>query len=389
LTAEKLVKFLIVSCLMVSGENLMIQNNNSMFNQNKFKLGVFSPNCSGGMAITKVSERWDASWKNNLGLAKMLDDAGIEFILPIARWTGYGGETDFQGSNLETITWCTALLSATDNITIFATAHASFHHPIVAAKMFATMDQVSEGRFGLNIVCGWNKHEYEMFNIELADSHKVRYGYGQEWFDIINKIWTSDAQFDWSGDYFDLKHVYGNPKPYGLRVPPIMNAGSSEQGQQFAAKNADYLFTVLIDLESGKEKVSAIKAKAKGFGREIGVFTTSYVVCRETQKEAEEYHEYYSNEQADWPAVDRLMELQGLHSKSFPPEAFTQFRNRFAAGHGVYPLVGNPDYIAAEMERIHDAGFDGSTITFVNYTDEFPFFRDEVLPRLQSRGLRK
>ena len=366
----------------------MGRTHNRMFNDNKFKLGVFSPNCSGGMAITKVPERWDASWENNLKLGKMLDDSGIEFILPIARWTGYGGETDFQGSNLETVTWATGLLAATKGITVFATAHASFHHPIVAAKMFSTMDQVSAGRFGLNIVCGWNKHEYDMFKIELSDSHDVRYSYGQEWCDIIKRIWASNEEFDWDGEYFSLRHVYGNPKPFGGEMPPIMNAGSSDQGQDIAARNADYLFMVLIDLESGAANVKAIKERAKGHGRDIGVFTTSYVVCRPNQKEAEEYHNYYANEQADWPAVDRLMELQGLHAKSFPPEAFTLFRNRFAAGHGVYPLVGDPDHIADEMTRFHEAGFSGTTITFVNYTHEFPYFRDEVLPRLEAKGLR-
>jgi hypothetical protein len=70
---------------------------NAMFNGNAFKLGLISPNCSGGMAATTVPERWDASWANNLRLAQMADAAGIEFLLPIARWTGYGGVTDFSG----------------------------------------------------------------------------------------------------------------------------------------------------------------------------------------------------------------------------------------------------------------------------------------------------
>jgi len=359
-----------------------------MFNNNPFKLGVFSPNCSGGMAITKVPEKWDASWENNLKLAQMLDDAGIEFILPIARWTGYGGETDFQGSNLETITWSSGLLSATKNITVFATAHTTFHHPIVAAKMFATIDQISAGRFGLNVVCGWNAHEYDMFNIKLPNSHDVRYGYGKEWLDIIQRIWMSNEPFDWDGEFFSLRHVFGKPSTYNNQTPPIMNAGSSEQGQDFAARNANYLFTVLIDLESGAQNVAAIKAKAKTYKRDVGVFTTSYVVCRPTMSEALDYHDYYANQQADWQAVDRLMELQGLHAKSFPKEAFALFRNRFAAGHGVYPLVGDPDHIANEMSLIHQAGFSGTTITFVNYINEFPYFRDEVIPRLEAKGLR-
>ncbi|HEY7826274.1 MAG TPA: hypothetical protein VIC00_05585, partial [Candidatus Acidoferrales bacterium] len=61
------------------------QPRTTMYNSNKLKLGIFSPNCSGGMAVTKVPERWDASWENNLRLAQMADDAGIEFLLPIAR----------------------------------------------------------------------------------------------------------------------------------------------------------------------------------------------------------------------------------------------------------------------------------------------------------------
>ena len=76
-----------------------------ILNNNKLKLGFFSPNCSGGMAVTKISERWVNSWDNNIRLAQLGDEAGIEFLLPIARWIGYGGETDFHGSVLETLTW--------------------------------------------------------------------------------------------------------------------------------------------------------------------------------------------------------------------------------------------------------------------------------------------
>lgn len=365
----------------------MVSANNPMFNDNKFKLGIFSPNCSGGMAVTTVPERWDASWESNVALARLADDAGIEFLLPIARWIGYGGETDFQGTNLETITWSAGLLASTSKICVFATAHTAFTHPIVAAKQFATIDHVSGGRFGLNVVCGWNKPEYEMFGLEFPDDHNTRYGMGQEWLDVVKKIWTSNDPFDWSGSFFNLKNVKGDPKPFD-GVPPIMNAGSSAQGRGFAARNADYLFTVMMDPDQGKEDVAAVHKLGQDEGRDLGVFTTTYVVCRPTKKEAEEYHHYYANEHADWPAVDRLMALQGLHAKSFPPEAFQLFRERFAGGHGVYPLIGDPDSIADELERISAAGFAGTTVTFVNYVKELPFFVQEVLPRLERKGLR-
>ena len=62
----------------------------NILGKNKLKLGIFSANCSGVMAVTKVKERWNNSWENNLDLAKQCDHAGIEFLLPIARWIGYG-----------------------------------------------------------------------------------------------------------------------------------------------------------------------------------------------------------------------------------------------------------------------------------------------------------
>src|SRR5580692_281732 len=95
-----------------------------------FLLGTFASNCSGGMTVSKLPERWSASWAENLELARLLDDAGIDFMLPIARWIGYGGETDFHGSVLETITWAAALLANTKRLTVFATVHTAANHPL-------------------------------------------------------------------------------------------------------------------------------------------------------------------------------------------------------------------------------------------------------------------
>src|SRR6516165_3285542 len=75
-----------------------------MYNGNVLKIGLFGANCSSGRSATKVPERWSASWPDCLTLAKLADDAGLDFMLPIARWKGYGGDTDFHGCSLETIT---------------------------------------------------------------------------------------------------------------------------------------------------------------------------------------------------------------------------------------------------------------------------------------------
>ena len=366
----------------------MGQKQSPILNNNKLKLGFFSPNCSGGMAVTKVPERWVNSWDNNIRLAQLADEAGIEFLLPIARWIGYGGETDFHGSVLETLTWATGLLANTKRINVFATVHTAFIHPVVSAKQLATADQLGHGRLGLNIVAGWNKPEYDAFGIDLPEKHADRYALAQEWFDVVKAIWSHNGPADWNGEFFHLKGVYGFPRPYD-GIPPIMNAAGSGEGRDFASRNADFLFAISVDLEKSKAEVDAIKANSAKLGRNTGVFTLCHAVCRPTKKEAEEYYRYYAHDNADWGAVDNLMRLQGMHAQSFPAEALKTMRDRFAAGHGTYPLVGDPDTIVKEMEKITASGFAGTTLSFVDYVKEFPYFRDEVIPRLEKKGLRE
>ncbi|WP_310625978.1 LLM class flavin-dependent oxidoreductase [Limnohabitans sp.] len=351
----------------------------------KFLLGTFSTNCGGGMTVSKLPERWRANWDNNLKLAQMMDAAGMDFMLPIARWIGYGGETDFHGEVLETVTWATALLAHTQKLTIFATVHTSANHPVVIAKQIATMSQIGQGRVGLNVVAGWNKPEYEALGLTLPDDHETRYGYAQEWFDFIQKIWKETSAFDWKGQYFNTKGTYGNPRPQVL--PPIINAAGSPQGREFAVRNANFLFTPAIDLARSKEEIDDLKQKAKAAARQIDVMTFSHVICRPTEAEAQaEWQRLQDN--ADWVAVDNLMRLQLAHAQSFPHDLLQQIRALFAAGHGGFPLVGTPQQIADKIVSLHEAGFRGTTLSFLDYVKEFPYFRDTVLPLLSQRGIR-
>ena len=103
------------------------------------------------------------TWK----LPRWRTRANLEFMLPLGRWAGYGGETDHNGTSFETLTWASGLLAATQNIMAFSTLHVALVHPIFAAKQMVTADHIGKGRFGLNIVCGWNADEFNMFGIGL------------------------------------------------------------------------------------------------------------------------------------------------------------------------------------------------------------------------------
>src|SRR5438093_5310737 len=185
-----------------------------MYNANTLKVGMFGANCSSGRSATKVPERWSASWPDCLRLACMADEAGIDFILPIGRWKGYGGDTDFHGATLETKTWAAGLLAATKRITVFGTVHAPLFNPVIAAKEIVTADHIGQGRFGLNLVVGWNEGEFEMFGVKQRD-HEARYQYAQERLHVLKLIWSPKEDVDFDGRYFSLKGSRRKPKPVG------------------------------------------------------------------------------------------------------------------------------------------------------------------------------
>src|SRR5215813_1888191 len=296
-----------------------------MHNANALKLGLFGVNCSSGRAATKVPERWSANWEDCLALARMADAAGIDFMLPIGRWKGYGGDTDLHGETLETITWATGLLATTERITVFGTVHAPLFHPIIAAKQCVTADHVGQGRFGLNIVAGWNEGEFEMFGVSQRE-HEARYAFAQEWLDAVMRAWTEEGDFDLAGEYLRLKGVRAFPKPFGGTRPIIMNAGSSATGQAFALRNCDAYFTAnaasRMSLDAAIRQVEDVKAQARVHGREIEVFTVGQVICRPTQKEAEDYYRHAIIDNADWVALDGMLKNRGITPQTLSAEEY-------------------------------------------------------------------
>jgi len=360
----------------------------AIFNSNRLKLGTFMTNVSSGMAATRIPERWKLTWQSNVDTAKLLDEAGIEFMVPLARFRGYGGEYDYQGEQYEAMTWATGLLAHTRRLTVFSTVMVPMIHPVLAAKQLVTADHVGGGRAALNIVCGWNEDEMRMFGLDSRDQ-KERYEYGQEWWDIVRRIWASEEHFDHEGKYFKLSSVIGRPKLLSGDRMPVMNAGKTVSGRTFAVRNADMLFVILEDLESGRKEAAEVHAAAAQAGRKVSVCTPLTIVCRPTRREAEEFYRHYAVEEADTHAVDRYLRMRGATAHRFPQEMIDVWRERFGAGHGCYPIVGDPDGVAQGLARVVDAGFSGVTMGFVDYLKELPYFCGEVLPRLERMGLRQ
>lgn len=355
---------------------------------NRLKLAVFGVNVSGGCSMTRAEGTLQVTWDESVAIARAAERAGIEALIPVARWKGMGGATNFNHRNFETFTWAAGLAAKTERLGVFATFHVPTVHPIRAAKEVATIDHISGGRFGLNIVAGWNYKELAMFGLEQRE-HDVRYDVADEWISLCKALWTREGEFEFEGDYFPATHLYSEPKPLQAPHPALMSAGNSERGQQYAAKHADINFVVAPTIEAAGRIAADVKRIAREeYGRDIQVFGQAYVVCRDTEAEARAYVEHYVHELGDREGVQNLLDVLIPNSRSALGTGWQAMADNMIAGYGAIPLVGTKEQVVEGMQAFADAGIDGITLSWVNYRDGLEQFEAELLPLLREAGLR-
>lgn len=364
----------------------------TLLGENRLKLGVFASNLDGGLTATTAPERHRLTWANVREVSRAADDAGFELQVPLARWKALGGVTEFNGRNYEPLTWAAGLSAVTSRSNVFATIHVPVIHPILAAKQMTTVDHISEGRFGLNLVCGWFPAEFEMFGSPMM-GHEERYAYAAEWLEVVRKLWTTEEEFDFEGRFFKIVKGWQQPKPIRKPMPPVMNAGQSPTGARFAAQHADIAFQSVNEgdsVEQTRAKFDHLRRIAREeFGREIQIWTGCWSVCRPTEREAIDYLNRCIREYGDPGALDGLPKEVLPPTDQVPPEVLEQIKLKALAGWGGAHLVGSPDHIVDKLIEFSKAGADGVVLSWVNYRDGLDDWVREILPRLEQAGLRK
>ena len=364
-----------------------------VFNDRTLRLGTFSSNLSGGCAISTIDGVLEATWDQTLSLARMGDEMEFEALVPVGRWRGFGGETNFNGAGFECFTWAAGMGSATERAGLVVTSHVPTIHPVMAAKQATTIDHISRGRLALNIVTGWHTPEIEMFGVKQL-AHDDRYAVAQEWVDIVRRLWTADEPFSFDGRYFRVTDAAIAPKPVQGPHPVLMNAGGSGPGRHFGARNCDVVF---VSADLAQQDPQAMRAKVDDFkrlareeyGREIKVWTNAYIVQEDTEAEAKRFLDHYVNERGDWEAAQNLVTSMGLNSQSFDPETLQEMKFHFIAGWAGYPIVGTREQVAETLIALStEGGLDGVLLSWPRYVQDMARFQAETHPLLVEAGVR-
>jgi alkanesulfonate monooxygenase SsuD/methylene tetrahydromethanopterin reductase-like flavin-dependent oxidoreductase (luciferase family) len=359
--------------------------------ENALKLAIFATNLRGGATLADVPGNLQGTWEETLGLARRADRMGLDAVIPIARWRGYGGRSNLGDRSFETFTWATGLLAHTRRIQVFSTFHVPVGHPVLAAKMGATADHVSGGRWGLNIVAGWFTAELAMFGVTQRE-HDERYAVADEWAELLERLWTESQEFDFRGRFFDVPAAVSEPKPLQKPYPVIMNAGTSPAGRAFAARHSDLIFAGLTSLDTAAQQIAEIKRQAvEQHSREIRVFGRGHIVCRESEREARIAFDRIHKELGDRAAALATTRVNMANSQStdFDSMSLQRALDGMIAGFWALPLVGTPEQIADKLAGLHRSGLDGIALSWPDYDQGLSQLEDEILPLLVQAGLRR
>jgi alkanesulfonate monooxygenase SsuD/methylene tetrahydromethanopterin reductase-like flavin-dependent oxidoreductase (luciferase family) len=143
------------------------------------------------------------------------------------------------------------------------------------------------------------------------------------------------------------------------------------------------------DFDQCKAKVDTYRGLArKEYGRELQVWSYAYVVQGDTEKEAQDYFDYYVNQKGDWDAVTNLVDTMIANAKTLPPQVLAEMKKHFIAGWGGYPIIGTPEQIADSLVTLSKIGLNGTLLNFPRYIDDMRRFQKEVYPLVQQTGLR-
>ena len=344
-------------------------------------LGLFLPIANGGWILSSSAPPIDGSYAYNRKVAQLADQCGYDFIMSMAKWRGYGGATNHWRYSLDSQILMAALAEVTKRVKVWATVHTLLQNPAVTAKMIATLDHVSDGRAGLNLVTGSYKGEFEQMHMWRPElDHDGRYEFAEEWIHAVKMLWD-EPKGNFKGKYIELIDCESDPKP--LSKPFLVCAGSSERGMKFTIDHMDAIFLSGRDSgELGRNSRMA-KAMAAKAGRSIKTYCMTTLVIGNTEAEAKTLSARYV-EGFDEGAWHGMMHAYGQIDAEIGRQ--NDFTAKARTGYMTMHLVGTPERLARCLGDLLDqANLDGAMLIFPDYITGVPLFAERMLGALRAR----
>lgn len=357
-------------------------------------LGLFLPTQNGGFSQSLYPRATQWNFDYNLRLTQQAEAAGFDFVFGLQQWVrkgGFGGEMKYRENFLDPFIATVALAPVTKRMVTISTVHVLYGdwHPLHLARFAATADHIAGGRFGLNIVTGYDAREPRMFGMERPD-HDLRYMRASEFASIMEDLWAGVDNLTYRGEWYNLEEAYVSPRPKFGR-PIMVSASASKAGFEYAAKHSDIVFTSSRSgapyekaMSSVPQITAEIRAEYAKLGRKGKTIIFPMVICKPTHAEAIDY----ANVIAAVPDLGSIANYDNRH-KGGDAHGWPEHvpADRVLGGH--VQIIGGPEEVADQLEGLHRAGIDGVQIGFYDYEPELAFFIEAVIPILERRGLRK
>lgn len=346
------------------------------------EFGVFIPIANNGWIVSRTAPQYMPTFDLNRRICQLAEEIGFDFAFSMCKWRGYDGATQFWNFSLDSVTLMAALAAVTKRIKVYCSIQPLLIPPPVAAKMIATIDDVSGGRAGVNIVTGAYTAESEQMGLLPPGYDGFRYQYAEEWIEIVKRLWT-EPSVTHHGTHFHLDDCRSDPKPLSKPSPSIVCAGTSEDGMRFTARHGTHSFLGGRDLEEVAERSRRMKELAREAGRVVKTYTSLTLIQGETDAEASALLDLYRSG-ADEAALENI--VHGMNQGASSNHVREMLR-RFVF-FGCQPLIGSPQTIATSLRWLaEEGGIDGVMLCFPDFIDGLGRFRAEVIPALTAQGI--
>jgi pyrimidine oxygenase len=351
------------------------------------EIGVFIPIGSNGWLISTTSPRYRPSFELNKQVTLNAERYGLDFVLSMIKLRGFGGESEFWDHNLDSFTLMAGLAAITSRIRLYATVPTLAVPPAIAARMASTIDSISNGRFGLNVITGWQRPEYSQMGLWPGDEYfGHRYRYAAEYVQVLRDLWERGVS-DLKGDFFTMNDCRLCPRPKADMK--VICAGTSDPGLEFTAKHADYNFCFGKGINTPTactDTVARMQSFADKSGRAVASYALFMVITGETDAEAEAKWELY-REGADLEALSWLVE-QATADKN--PASGSNVRYaidpKSMVNINIGLLLGSHAKVARLLDEVATIpGLAGVLLTFDEFISGTRIFGERIQPLMQCR----